>query len=110
MNKKDNQQKKEAENSQNENETKNMDEIKEKARQGMRKKATKKSIDDYLYHIVIGGFLIACLVAYLQHYYKDRRQLTEISVIENKIISSHNSYRDSSYEISENDFFIDWNL
>jgi hypothetical protein len=80
------------------------------AKKGMRKKATKKSIDDYLYHIVIGGFLLSVALTLIQEHYRDRRALHDIPVIENTIITRHNTLADSSYEINENDFFVDWTL
>lgn len=76
----------------------------------MRRKSTKKTIDDYLYHIVIGGFIIACLLTYISEIYKDTRTLREVPVIENSIISKHNDLQDTAYEINENDFFVDWTL
>ncbi len=60
-----------------------MDKSVDNAKKGMRKKAVKKSIDDYLYHIVIGGFLLAVVLTFLEDYYRDRRPLEIIPVIEN---------------------------
>lgn len=87
-----------------------MDKSVNNAKKGMRKKAVKKSIDDYLYHIVIGTFLLAVLLTYLEDYYRDRRPLQDIPVIENSVITRHNTLSDTPYEINENDFFIDWTL
>ena len=80
------------------------------AKRGMRKKAVKKSIDDYLYHIVIGGFILAVSLTLLEHHFRDRRALVEIPVIENEVITNHNNFHDMPYDISENDFFVDWSL
>lgn len=76
----------------------------------MIKKSKKKTIDDYLYHIVIGVFLAAVLITLASEYYQDTRQLHQVPVIETTLITKHNQYGDSSYEIYENDFFVDWNL
>jgi hypothetical protein len=76
----------------------------------MIKKSKKKSIDDYLYHIVIGVFLGAVALTVASDYYQDTRALHQVPVIEPLLITKHNEYGDSSYEVSENDFYVDWSL
>lgn len=39
------------------------------AKQAMIKKSKKKTIDDYLYHIIISVFLAALLITFLSDYY-----------------------------------------
>jgi len=48
----------------------------------MKKRGKKSTIDDYLYHIVIGTFLVMVLGVVANHFMKDKRNLKEISVID----------------------------
>lgn len=86
------------------------EEQQKKAKRGMIKKQKKKSIDDYLYHIVIGVFVLAVGLTIASEYNQDTRALHQVPVIEPILITKHNEYGDCSYEISENDFYVDWSL
>lgn len=76
----------------------------------MRKRSKKSSIDDYLYHIVIGLFILVCLLAIGNTLMKDKRKLSEIPVFEDDKIDYHNENEESTYKLAKNEFFIDWFL
>jgi len=80
------------------------------AHKAAKKRHKKTSVDDYLYHIVIAVFLATVGYAIYNNVVKDKRKLYQIQVIESKVINEHNDLTENSFSLSENDFFVDWNL
>lgn len=81
------------------------------AAQGLRKRNTKQSdfFDKYAYHLVIGGFVLLCVVAFGSTLFKSSKKLSTIPVIDEDEIQSHNA-QGYSYSLGANEFFANWML
>jgi cathepsin B len=77
----------------------------------MRRRSQKQSdfFDKYAYHIVIGGFLLLCLVAFGSTLFRSNKKLSTIPVIDDEEITSHNS-QGYLFSLGSNEFFQNWML
>lgn len=81
-----------------------LDEVRRKAQAGMRKKVQKNSLSNYSYHIVIGGFVLVCVLALISTFFGGTKKLSLIPVIDDDEILAHNQ-ADHQFTIGKNDFF-----
>lgn len=77
----------------------------------MRKRNQKQSdfFDKYSYHLVIGAFVLICLVAFGSTLFRSSKKLSTIPVLDEDEIGSHNS-QGYSFNLGSNDFFKGWML
>lgn len=81
-----------------------IEETRKKAKNAIKKKQQKNSITNYSYHIVIGSFVVICVVALISTFFGGTKKLSLIPVIDEDEITTHNQ-QDHTFSIGKNDFF-----
>lgn len=85
-------------------ELKKIDEKRKNALRSIKNRSQKGSLTNYSYHIVIGGFVLVCVIALISVFFGGSKKLSLLPVIDDEDMATLNS-NDYGFTVGQNEFF-----
>lgn len=85
-------------------ELKKAEETRKKALRSIKNRSKKASLTNYSYHIVIGGFILICVIALISVFFGGSKKLSLLPVIDDEDIATLNS-NEYGFTVGSNEFF-----